>query len=586
MSAGDAVHYYFTDGVFDHNTVTGNLSGSYTFGVDLPTPTNRNNIFDNTATYKVYNHIPSDSPDVDATNNWWGTTDESEIQVGIYDFHDDFRVSIVDYHPYLMSPDTDAPISPPANLTMDAGADSVHLSWSANPEGDVAGYRVYWGTQPGPFFEHVVDVGSSTNHTIVGEVFYIGVTAYDTDYADANDDPETIVNENQTSGHESWYAIPSEPLERPSITVNPDPIDLGNAIVGRQYEATLEIINDGNVDLDVTNITHNLGEDLQVDPIPPYDPPLTVAPGETASVALTLTIGVEGAINGTLSIESNDPTSPTEIDILAVAKILLGDLSGDGTVSAYDASLILRFVVGSITEFPIESMMAGASHSMELRDYVMSIPDVAVRQGEKALVPVVVDDARGTQAGGIVVRYDSRILRAVDVMPTQTLSSSYWESSISRPSEIRFAWASVLPIQTGDRLLVLEFEALPHTAGAVSPLRLDQVALSNSSSVARKHGSITVLPSHFLLSQNCPNPFNAETIIAYDVAKTGAVSLCIYALTGQRVRTLADGEHLAGMYSAIWDGVDDTGQAVASGVYLCRMEAGEYGAVRKVLLVR
>ena len=94
------------------------------------------------------------------------------------------------------------------------------------------------------------------------------------------------------------------------------------------------------------------------------------------------------------------------------------------------------------------------------------------------------------------------------------------------------------------------------------------------------------LPSGYALSQNYPNPFNPETTIRYDVAKTGTVRLSMYALTGQLVRTLMDGGRAAGSYSVTWDGTDDAGRDVASGVYLCRMEGGEYRAVRKLVLVR
>ena len=94
------------------------------------------------------------------------------------------------------------------------------------------------------------------------------------------------------------------------------------------------------------------------------------------------------------------------------------------------------------------------------------------------------------------------------------------------------------------------------------------------------------LPEGFSLSQNYPNPFNPETTISYDVAKTGTVRLSVYALTGQVVRTLVDGGHAAGSYTVTWDGTDDTGHPVASGVYLCRMVAGQYSAVRKLVLMK
>ena len=83
-----------------------------------------------------------------------------------------------------------------------------------------------------------------------------------------------------------------------------------------------------------------------------------------------------------------------------------------------------------------------------------------------------------------------------------------------------------------------------------------------------------------------PNPFNLQTTITYDVVKTGTVRLSIYALTGQLVRTLVDGERPVGRYSVTWDGRDDRGRDVASNVYVCRMEADEYLAVWKLVVMK
>ena len=75
-------------------------------------------------------------------------------------------------------------------------------------------------------------------------------------------------------------------------------------------------------------------------------------------------------------------------------------------------------------------------------------------------------------------------------------------------------------------------------------------------------------------------------MIRYDLPKAGAIRLSLYNLTGQLVRTLVDGERPVGSYSVTWDGRDAVGSDVASGVYLCRMVAGDYRAVRKLVLVR
>jgi len=93
-------------------------------------------------------------------------------------------------------------------------------------------------------------------------------------------------------------------------------------------------------------------------------------------------------------------------------------------------------------------------------------------------------------------------------------------------------------------------------------------------------------PGRFALAPVYPNPFNPQTAITYEVGESGRVRLSVYASTGQLVRTLIDGERPAGRYSLRWDGRDNFGRVVSSGVYLCRMEAGTYRAGRKMLLVR
>ncbi|HBE72728.1 MAG TPA: hypothetical protein DDW31_01270 [candidate division Zixibacteria bacterium] len=83
-----------------------------------------------------------------------------------------------------------------------------------------------------------------------------------------------------------------------------------------------------------------------------------------------------------------------------------------------------------------------------------------------------------------------------------------------------------------------------------------------------------------------PNPFDKATSISYQTAKPGRVSLKVYNTLGQLVRTLEDGEKPAGRHSSVWDGKDQAGKAAANGVYLYRLEAGEFGKTRKMTLVR
>ncbi|MFH2054698.1 MAG: FlgD immunoglobulin-like domain containing protein [bacterium] len=94
------------------------------------------------------------------------------------------------------------------------------------------------------------------------------------------------------------------------------------------------------------------------------------------------------------------------------------------------------------------------------------------------------------------------------------------------------------------------------------------------------------LPQALSLYQNHPNPFNATTLISYVLDRPTEVSLDIYNVLGQHVRTLQQGRQLAGEHQVVWDGKSQQGAEVASGVYLGRLQSAESAFVKKMLLLR
>ncbi len=94
------------------------------------------------------------------------------------------------------------------------------------------------------------------------------------------------------------------------------------------------------------------------------------------------------------------------------------------------------------------------------------------------------------------------------------------------------------------------------------------------------------VPREFSLGQNYPNPFNPSTEIRFALPKASEVKLEIFNILGRRVRTLMDGFVPAGAKSVTWDGKDDQGRAVSSGVYLYRLNAEEFSQTRKMMLIK
>jgi hypothetical protein len=88
------------------------------------------------------------------------------------------------------------------------------------------------------------------------------------------------------------------------------------------------------------------------------------------------------------------------------------------------------------------------------------------------------------------------------------------------------------------------------------------------------------------LLQNIPNPFNPVTTIGYEVGVTAPVEIAIYSVQGRLVRKLLSESKSPGRYEAVWNGRDASGGSAGSGVYLYRLQVGQYSSVKKMILIK
>ncbi|MDD4309825.1 MAG: FlgD immunoglobulin-like domain containing protein, partial [Candidatus Cloacimonetes bacterium] len=139
--------------------------------------------------------------------------------------------------------------------------------------------------------------------------------------------------------------------------------------------------------------------------------------------------------------------------------------------------------------------------------------------------------------------------------------------------------------------------SLSYTAGAtVNSFTAQLLITSNDPNnasleipVVVQSGSSTedpVTPVITALERNFPNPFNPETTIRYSVKESGMVKLSIYNLKGQLIRSLVNETKTSGNHRVIWNGVDDRGQSVASGIYFYRMDATNFSSTQKMMLMK
>lgn len=134
-------------------------------------------------------------------------------------------------------------------------------------------------------------------------------------------------------------------------------------------------------------------------------------------------------------------------------------------------------------------------------------------------------------------------------------------------------------------LTLLSFSLLLFSLDA-SALLVKKPIRSSLVGVTVKVANAPVLPKDFWLGQNYPNPLNLETVIEYGLPNDCQVKLTIYNILGQRVKTLINGFQKAGYKRIVWNGRDDSGKEVSSGIYLYKIDAGRHSDVKKMVIVK
>lgn len=128
-----------------------------------------------------------------------------------------------------------------------------------------------------------------------------------------------------------------------------------------------------------------------------------------------------------------------------------------------------------------------------------------------------------------------------------------------------------------------------HNNGALNTSTFDNVSLTGTLSkpTLASLGQVEeTVRDTFFVAQNFPNPFNPVTTISYSVPVATQIKLTIFNVMGQEIRTLVNAEQVSGKYQVVWNGKDEFGRQVASGIYLYRLVAGDFVDTRKMLILK
>ena len=143
-------------------------------------------------------------------------------------------------------------------------------------------------------------------------------------------------------------------------------------------------------------------------------------------------------------------------------------------------------------------------------------------------------------------------------------------------------------VEAGDRLSV-EITGADGRLVVEKRVTIDPTDLANAYKIINPR--YNPIPKHSMLLQNYPNPFNPETWIPFQLAESENVTISIYDISGNLIRTLVLGDLYAGIYTAkdraaYWDGRNYIDEKVSSGVYFYRINAGKFSAMKRMLIVK
>ncbi len=374
-------------------------------------------------------------------------------------------------------------------------------------------------------------------------------------------------------------------------------------------------LDGSNVETIVSGLQTPVGIALSIAPdiIPLVDATVSLSPAPSASPVvgeqLMLNLNVTGGENisgyqATVQFDESAlryvssanadflPADPNIIQPIIVgntvtvaATSLVGETNGDGTL----VTLTFDIISEEVTTLKITEILFSDSEGMLTRPHLepaelMITPKPAYPAwdvNEDGSVNILDLVLVGQNIGGSITavpRADVNADGSINILDLVLVAGHFGETTNAAAPE------SVVKLDGVDPALVKKW--------------LELAQLENDGSLVFRQGIAnlerllaSLVPQETALLANYPNPFNPETWIPYQLAKSAEVSVSIYAADGQLIRTLALGHQVAGVYhnrsrAAYWDGKNAVGESVASGVFFYTLKAGDFTASRKMLILK
>lgn len=442
--------------------------------------------------------------------------------------------------------------APPSGVKSTSREISIELVWAANTELDLEGYNVYRSTTSGSGYELVGSVLSpdtlwTDSAAEPSTMYYYRITAFD------ESDEESEFSEEvrgRLATHDAGIIVVDATLNGSGAPLQP---------------------TDEKVDAFYRALTE------------PYNVSALWDLADSTSGG-TLVTDADLAIYSTVIWHSDRTNGTSFRDTTAMRKYL--DAGGRMLLCGWNLARSVGGDFGSDHEYPEGTFM----HDYVKVDSARTAPAEPDFLAAEALVPgypnIVVDSVKVEVFDAKLYNIDVLLPPLVDEPVTEAIyrySSAQGEDSPfhGKPVALRHLGEDV-------KIVVLDFPLF--FMDSLSAGGVIRAAMADLEEPVGVPGGGTPgdapLPLVHSLNQNYPNPFNPVTSIRYAVPRSGQVTLAVYDLHGRKVRTLVSGEQKAGRHVVVWDGTDDRGRHVASGMYFYRLIAERFTQSRKVVLLR
>jgi len=315
-----------------------------------------------------------------------------------------------------------------------------------------------------------------------------------------------------------------------------------------------------------------------------------------------------GDVNGNCSINIGDVLALISYlykDGAEPCPLDAGDPSGDCTIDIGDVLYLINYlykggpppICGCASHPELAGNCEGCNdqHGLQKTAGLAQIGLVNPKTSKEGKFVMMVDGSFGVEVGGVQLElgYDPKEIKSiVPELTDRTEDLNLYFSAKDGTLKIGIidlTGEHLIPAGEGPLVKLSLIGSDVTSLEFKKVILVDEKATPFEVTILPKEEATSTQPRDFALMQNHPNPFNPVTRIQFTVASEQSsvpTTLRIYNIRGQLVRTLMNESKIAGTYEVIWDGKDDRGKEVASGVYFYKIKAGDFTEAKKMILMK